>query len=67
VAAGDTAQQDEIELELADLETKGWRPSEAVRRIWAGERDETASTAGLDAQDTGLVRRVLQIVGEGTS
>ena len=52
---------------LTDLETKGWRLSEAVQRIWDGERDETALTAGLDAQDTALVQRILQILGEVTS
>ena len=67
VAAGDTARQGEIEAVLADLETKGWRLSEAVQRIWAGERDETVLTAGLDAQESALVKRLLQIVGEGTS
>lgn len=61
VAAGDTAQKGEIETELADLETKGWRLSEPVKRIWAGERDVTALTAGLDAQDTALVKRLLPL------
>jgi hypothetical protein len=66
VAAGDTMQQGEIEQLLADLETKGWHLSEAMQRIWQGERDETALTAELDEQDTALVRRVLQIIGQGT-
>jgi hypothetical protein len=47
---------------LPKLEEKGWRIAEAVRRIWAGERDPEALTAGLDEQDSALVRRVLELV-----
>ena len=67
VAAGNTTQRGEIEGLLVVLETQGWRLSKPVQRIWAGKRDETALTAGLDAQDTALVRRLLQILDEGTS
>jgi hypothetical protein len=34
----------------------------AVQRIWQGERDEAALTAGLDEVDSALVRRVLAYV-----
>jgi hypothetical protein len=52
----------QIEALLPQLEQKGWRLTDAVRRIWAGERDAQALTAGLDGQDSALVRRVLEIV-----
>jgi len=67
VAAGDAKHQNDAETTLAGLETKGWRLREAAQRIWAGERDEAALTTGLDAQNTTLVRRLLQIVGAETS
>ena len=49
---------------LNTLETKGWHLGEAVQRIWAGERDAASMTAGLDEQDSALVRRVLEIIAE---
>jgi len=52
----------QIEPVLADLEQNGWRLTEAVHRIWAGERGAEALTAGLDEQDSALVRRVLELM-----
>jgi tetratricopeptide (TPR) repeat protein len=52
----------ELEPVLAQLEENGWRLREAAHRIWAGERDEAALTAGLDDQDSALVRRVLALL-----
>jgi len=43
----------------SQLEERGWHIAEAVRRIWAGERDPAALTAGLDPGSTMLVLRVL--------
>jgi hypothetical protein len=34
----------------------------AVQRIWQGQRDEAALTAGLDDVDAALVRRVLALL-----
>jgi hypothetical protein len=62
VARGDQSKREEIEATLLKLEEKGWRIAEAARRIWAGERDPEALTAGLDEQDSALVRRVLELV-----
>jgi hypothetical protein len=61
-AVNDESKRTEIELVLADLEQKGWRLTEPVHRIWAGERDAAVLTAGLDEQDTALIRRVLEIL-----
>jgi hypothetical protein len=36
--------------------------ADPVRRLWAGERDPDALTAGLDAQDTALIHRVLDLL-----
>jgi tetratricopeptide (TPR) repeat protein len=52
----------EVDSTIAEMERNGWRLSEAAHRIWAGERDDVALTAGLDEQDTPLVRRVLEIL-----
>jgi len=62
-----TAVKDEglrarIESVLAILEQKGWRLTEAVHRIWAGERDAGALTAGIDGNSAQLVRRALELL-----
>ncbi len=61
-AVADASLRAQIEPVLARLEENGWMLREPVRRIWAGERDEAALTAGLDAQDTALVRRILELL-----
>jgi hypothetical protein len=61
VAQGDDSPRAQIEQALAELEQKGWRLSEPVRRLWAGERDAAALTAGLDAQDGAIIRRALAL------
>jgi len=61
-AVNDEGLRAQIEPVLAAWEQKGWRLTEAVHRIWAGERDAEALTAGLDTQDTALVRRVLELL-----
>src|SRR6266566_8353447 len=68
IATGDTTHRDEILETLAELETnleiENWEFSQVVQRIWAGERDAIALTAGLDEMDTALVQRVLEIIAE---
>jgi hypothetical protein len=61
-AASNESQRADIEPELADLETKGWMLRQPVQRIWAGERDADVLTASLDAQDSALVRQLLQLL-----
>ena len=63
-AASDESLRGEIEPVLASLEEKGWRLTDAVQRIWAGERDAAALTEELDAQDSALVRHILQLLKE---
>lgn len=59
---GDTQLRAEIEERLRELDEKGWRIADAVRRIWEGQRDAEVLTAELDEQDAALVRRVLELV-----
>ncbi|MCE7986775.1 MAG: hypothetical protein DYG89_36840, partial [Caldilinea sp. CFX5] len=61
-AVTDTEQRPEIEAFLVQLAEKGWRLHAPVLRIWAGERDATALTAGLDEQDSALVQRILALL-----
>jgi hypothetical protein len=49
---------------LPQLEKNGWKLDNAVHRIWAGERDVVALTAGLDPYDVQLVRRALQLISQ---
>jgi tetratricopeptide (TPR) repeat protein len=60
------AAQDDLEVRalveesLPQLEANGWHISEALHRIWAGERDWFALVEELDNQDALLVLRVLE-------
>ncbi len=62
VARGNPQPRAEIEALLPKLEENGWRIADAVRRIWAGERDAEALTAGIDPNSAALVRRALELV-----
>lgn len=59
-AASDASQREALAPVLAELEEKGWMVRQPVQRLWAGERDAAALTAGLDAQDSALVRQLVQ-------
>ena len=61
-AATDAGLRTEIEALLPQLEEKGWRLSDATRRIWAGERDPAALTVGIDGNSAALVRRALELL-----
>lgn len=62
VALGDDAPRAAVEQALTELEQHGWMVRGPVLRIWAGERDRAALVAGLDAQDTALIERVLALI-----
>jgi hypothetical protein len=47
----------ETKLEIENCEFR-----QVVQRIWAGERDVTILTAGLDEMDIALGQRVLEII-----
>jgi tetratricopeptide (TPR) repeat protein len=61
-AAKDETGRGELEAILAEIEANGWRLADPVHRIWTGERDAEALTAGLDAKDSTLIRRLLEIL-----
>ena len=54
-----------VEAILPQLEKGGWQLSDAVQRLWAGERDIAALTTGIDPNSTALVRRVLSLATQG--
>ena len=62
IALGDNTYQGELEMVLTELEAKGLHLLGSVQRIWAGERDMTVLTSGMDELDTVLVERILEIV-----
>jgi hypothetical protein len=64
IARGDTAQKIEVEEALAAMEQQGFHLRAAAQRIWAGERDAAALTAGLDNIVSALVQRVLTLLAE---
>ncbi len=62
VARGETAERADVEIALQDLERKGWRLRRPVEKLWAGERRLNPLTFGLDAVDTAMVQRILELV-----
>jgi tetratricopeptide (TPR) repeat protein len=59
-ARGDTQAQATVEAALPKLEERGWHVSDAVQRIWKGERDWQVLAEGLDRGSALLVLRVLE-------
>jgi len=45
------------------FEQGNWRIVGPIQRIWAGERDEVALTAGIDSNSTLIVREILRRLG----
>jgi hypothetical protein len=62
VAGGDQGPRAELEEFLAQLEQKGWMLRGPVQRLWSGERSADSLTAGLDPQDSALIRRLLELL-----
>ncbi len=62
IAHGDHGDRAAVETVLSNLEQKGFRLTETVQAIWAGQRDPVALTADLDDLDTRLVQRILEFV-----
>ena len=58
------AIRERIDSDLAQLDKQGWHLTDAVQRIWNGERDEDTLTAGLDEEDSGFVGRILELVNQ---
>jgi hypothetical protein len=58
----DEGSRAQIDQELAELEQSGSRLTDPVHRIWAGERDVTALTAGSTVLEGALIRRVLELL-----
>lgn len=61
-AVRDASLRPKLEPVLADLEQKGWMLRQPVQRVWAGERDAAALTAGIDGNSAQLVRRILALL-----
>jgi tetratricopeptide (TPR) repeat protein len=59
-ARGDAQAQATVAAALPALEKHGWHISDAVRRIWKGERDWQGLAEELDRQDALLILRVLE-------
>ncbi|GAB4442826.1 MAG: hypothetical protein OHK0015_41960 [Chloroflexi bacterium OHK40] len=64
VALGYQEPQAQVEQALVQLEQSGWMLRGPVERMWEGERELDALTAELDEQDTALVERMLELIGE---
>jgi hypothetical protein len=62
VAVGDDGPREAVAQALRQLEQSGWMLRAPVERIWQGERNAAVLTQGLDAQDTALIERILELV-----
>jgi len=66
VAKGETGHRDQIESALPELQANGWQLMTAVYRLWDGERDLAKLMAGLDLQDSLLIKRIVDLLDEPT-
>ncbi|MBA3530806.1 MAG: hypothetical protein H0T73_02640 [Ardenticatenales bacterium] len=64
IAKGHSRSRGEIDALLPQLEDKGWQLMMPVHRIWAGERDLIALTAGVDSNSAKLVARILEFIAQ---
>jgi len=65
--AGDEMAKTQINPVLDSMVQNGWQIAGPIRRIWAGERNRDALTAGLDIQDTAIITAILaRLEGGGT-
>ena len=58
-ARGNRQARAAVEATFGQFERGGWRIVEPIQRIWAGERDEAALTAGLDDVETLIICQIL--------
>ena len=67
VAVGNSRPKQALdELRLPAMESDGWKGLHAaVRRIWTGERNAASLKAGLDANTSFIVEKVLEFVALG--
>jgi hypothetical protein len=49
-----------VEAAFGQFERGNWRIVEPIQHIWAGKRDETALTAGIDPNSALIVREILR-------
>lgn len=66
VARGHDEPREEIEEALPKMEENGWRLTDAVHRIWKGERDAEVLTAEVDPNSAQLIRRILELIEQPT-
>jgi len=60
VAVKDVNARPDIQQRLQDLESRGWKLSEAVRLLWAGERNLEVLQQGTDTNSAKLIERFLE-------
>lgn len=62
-ARGDAQAREAVEAALPQLESNGWKITDATRRLWAGERDWHTLSEGIDSNSALLVLRALEELG----
>ncbi len=59
---GNREAKKQVEALFPQLEAGNWRIVDAIRRIWAGERDLDTLTDGIDAKSALIVRGILALL-----
>lgn len=67
IAGGDGAQRSRVLETLGKLEQAGYHLEQAVRRMWAGERQAAVLTEGLDPNSARLVVHILGRIDPGAA
>jgi hypothetical protein len=63
---GNEDAKQEVEAVFDQLIAGNWQIVDAIKAIWAGERDTTKLTEGIDRNSSLIVRRILQVLNGDT-
>ncbi len=64
-ANGNAQAREALEEIFPRLTENGWEFADPIRRIWDGERDAAALTAGIDGNSAAIVRAILERLAGG--
>ncbi|GAA5527234.1 hypothetical protein [Herpetosiphon gulosus] len=64
IAHGDATRRAEVEFLLPQIDNNGWQIQAAVEAIWAGERNFSQLSAGLDTNSAAIVQAILVAVSQ---
>jgi len=66
IARGNNAQRSSVEQQLPVLQQRGWQLNDAIRALWAGERNLATLQRGVDTNSANLISRMLELINNGS-